>query len=405
MHIQWARKRAKQLLFALALTTIGAQSSIVLADESIRSGEKQGRVITYKEITRGYHGSIHVQNKGIFLHANRGVVIPRGSVIILDKSQLTWIARDKQSSGKDKVVYELVTENGNAHDLPGRGKVISPGKFTILPLDQEYQTKQSTGKLPWLVTDGSYVWVLNGDGTRNWLEVVSAGCKDRAQFMPRREIDQIPKRHGGTGPYHLSQKDTEQACSGKSKPPGVGVVQWMKNHSGYAYINSDGSRSGLWSFPEDCRAQAKWVNASTYPPRHGGKKDGGYWIRESQDIARICSAAANGQHAGKSGSGVLSNTRSDASQTGAAGRIFGYKELSQSDGRKGVWLSADKQADMRVGSMIRLNKYPKITWSVMEKKPRLDKISYKLATEGGSEHHLPNGGDIRSKGTFVILRQ
>ena len=137
-----------------------------------------------------------------------------------------------------------------------------------------------------LITDGGYYWVLNGDGSRNWL-ASTPPCSTAAKRFPRASIDAIPKRHSGEGGYTLNSNAFAKVC----EQPAGRTAQLFTDGSNYWLVNSDGTRNWLsGSVPAACKEKAQpSANIGAFPKRHGGGNDAGYALK-GEDIARACAA-------------------------------------------------------------------------------------------------------------------
>lgn len=69
-----------------------------------------------------------------------------------------------------------------------------------------------------LVTDGSYYWLINADGTRNWIRSLSDDCKTLTKPVDG-NISDYPKRAGGVNEdgYELVGEDIAFVCGAKFK--------------------------------------------------------------------------------------------------------------------------------------------------------------------------------------------
>ena len=136
-----------------------------------------------------------------------------------------------------------------------------------------------------LVTAEGYYWFLNGDGSRNWLSSAPP-CAASAVKVARADIDQIHKRHNGTGGYELKADSYAAICASLGQPK---TPEILTNGSYYWLINSDGTRNWLGSIPDACKAKAVAVQGSidNYPKRAGGVDADGYQLK-GQDLLVAC---------------------------------------------------------------------------------------------------------------------
>ena len=149
--------------------------------------------------------------------------------------------------------------------------------------------------------DGTYVWIVHSDKTRNWIGSPTSACKSKAAVVP--DIEVYPKRYNGAAGYTLDAAQSAAACAKTAcstndnggidgVPAGDGGGGGVGGGLFVLLTSSTCEDAGLMSItnPETCAAAATALGiaaSGTYASRTWP------WLYNTETLTPGCSPWAN----------------------------------------------------------------------------------------------------------------